>query len=127
MSLMLPALARMRDERLRSTCANNLKQIGLSLNMYTSEARGEVYPPTSFYNEQPVDCDSMGYPVLEDKITFFTNSMYMPAVYPEYINDPNLFVCPGDYEGYGEWWANYMERGSLMLRACAARTDVALR
>ena len=42
MSILLPALNRAREQSKKITCANNLKQIGLSLHMYGNENDGKL-------------------------------------------------------------------------------------
>ncbi len=69
----LPALARSRESARRSSCQNNLKQMGLVFRMYTNESRG-LYPPAS------------GVP---------GNWMVdMAFVYPEYLTEPAILACP---------------------------------
>ena len=48
-AILLPALARAREAARRAACANNLKQMGLSLHMFASENRG-LYPPRQIVN-----------------------------------------------------------------------------
>src|SRR5690349_10172750 len=47
-AILLPVLARAREAARRASCANNLKQIGLSLRMYANEDRGEKFPQVQF-------------------------------------------------------------------------------
>ena len=78
-AILLPALARARESARRASCANNLKQFGLVFKMYANEAKGGKFPP-------------MG-PQMEAVQGFYV----MPsaeAVYPEYLSDHNLLVCP---------------------------------
>jgi prepilin-type N-terminal cleavage/methylation domain-containing protein/prepilin-type processing-associated H-X9-DG protein len=42
MAILMPALNRARNQARRVTCANNLKQIGISLHMYGNEYNGQL-------------------------------------------------------------------------------------
>ena len=81
-AILLPALARARESARRSSCANNLKQIGLSLKMYANEAKGERFPPIKSTN-----CD--GTPTIG-----LATIMDMEVLYPEYMSDFQVLVCP---------------------------------
>ena len=65
-------LARANSARLRASCANNLKQLGLVMKMFVNESRGERYP-------RP------------DRLKFLSED-----IYPEYLSDPNMLMCPAD-------------------------------
>ncbi|MDQ1257418.1 MAG: hypothetical protein QG656_2022, partial [Candidatus Hydrogenedentes bacterium] len=43
-AILLPALARAREAARRSSCANNLKQVGLVIKMYSNESAGGRWP-----------------------------------------------------------------------------------
>jgi len=89
-AILLPALARAREAARRASCANNLKQMGLVFKMYANESKGELYP--SLRRCGGVNCDSNpGFSLLW--------SPDGPSIYPEYLSDVNILLCPSDPDG----------------------------
>lgn len=76
-AVLLPALWKARESARRSSCASNLKQIGLVLNIYASENRGKFPPVDNSYKRFLFDADS---------------------VYPEYLRDAMILACPSDID-----------------------------
>jgi len=87
-AILLPALARAREAARRASCANNLKQMGLVYKMYANESKGEKWPmvqvgifTSKISGEHGVALDFCAL---------------IPSLYPEYLTDPWVLVCPSD-------------------------------
>jgi prepilin-type N-terminal cleavage/methylation domain-containing protein/prepilin-type processing-associated H-X9-DG protein len=92
-AILLPALARAREAARRASCQNNLKQWGLVFKMYSGESKGERFPPLQLEFTAAEDClgnDTGGN-------EYFVAAMpKIPTIYPEYLTDPAIMVCPSD-------------------------------
>jgi prepilin-type N-terminal cleavage/methylation domain-containing protein len=111
-AILLPALARARESAKRSSCQNNLKQMGLSMKMYANEAAGQAYPPDAFAGGDLCDDYSLGFMWQGD------------SLYPEYLQDLKVNVCPTDAYGQsaitgGRWNCGGLPTG----HACPCQVD----
>jgi len=82
-AILLPALARAREAARRASCQNNLKQWGLIYKMYAGESPGEKFPPMQFQAYSLSSADIAIGPMVT-------------TVYPEYLTDPAIIICPSD-------------------------------
>jgi prepilin-type processing-associated H-X9-DG protein len=71
----LPLLTRAREASRRTSCANNLKQMGLVFKMYAGESKHGRWPPLS-----PIPDNWM---------------VDIRTVYPDYLADLSILICPG--------------------------------
>jgi len=82
-AILLPALSRARESARRASCASNLKQIGVSLIMYSNENK-ELFPPREIFAEYDTE-----YMTLSGDMIFNGWSMI-----PEYLTDISVVWCP---------------------------------
>jgi len=87
-AMLLPALARAREQARRSVCIANLKQIGLGLRMYSQDYR-EWFPQTPAFSltlannlETPAGCLGLLFGTVQN---------------PTYVSAQKSFICPSDY------------------------------
>jgi len=94
-AMLLPALARAREQARRGVCISNLKQIGLALKMYSQDYdenfpfNESTTPPTSPYNYDGMDATKC--------FSLLTGQLNISDAAVEgvvYLKDAGLFVCP---------------------------------
>jgi len=89
-AMLLPALTRAREAARRVSCANNLRQMGLVFSMYSNEANGE-YPTLQKYIGE--SCETKN-----SRVLMFDGK----AVYPEYLSETRVMVCPSGLDAVQE-------------------------
>ncbi len=101
-AILLPALARARESARRASCANNLKQIGLVFKMYDNESKGQKFPMLRWCriktDQAMVDCPG-GCSTANASVSVGSSLVpEMRSLYPEYLTDYNILMCPSDTE-----------------------------
>ena len=87
-AILLPALARAREAARRASCANNLKQWGLLMKMFSGENKSD-------------------FPESQTILPGFRHELLGPnmrQIYPEYLNDARIIQCPSDSGGDNSTW-----------------------
>ena len=91
-AILLPALARARESARRAGCQNNLKQWGLVFKMYANESEAQRYPAIQMADVYGSD----GLPEEPRPDLAMAVGPYVNAIYPEYLTDPAIAICPSD-------------------------------
>jgi prepilin-type N-terminal cleavage/methylation domain-containing protein len=125
-AMLLPALSRAKEKAQVVTCLNNLKQIGLGLNMYATD-NNDTFPPRDtqqFSPSAPLDYYAMGVGGKDPKTTDDTVNATNRPLY-NYIRAVETFHCPADkgqdwplvpITNYGPWKPSNFEVNGCSYR-----------
>jgi len=110
-ALLLPAVQAAREAARRSSCCNNLVQLGIAVHHY--EAAHEMLPPGVVNAKGPIRNEPVGYhmswlvqilPYIEDGNTYrhvnFSVGVYDPKNEAVRKVSRSYMVCPSDARGY---------------------------
>ena len=89
-AMLLPALKSARNKAKSAVCTNNLRQIGLALQMYASDWDGWLPPGAS---------DDGTHISVSGNLTYG-----LGLLYPRYIGDGHIFYCLSGGRKYEEWF-----------------------
>ena len=99
-AMLLPALSKARGKARQISCASNLKQLGLAMNMYLGD-NDDTFPFWHWGTHRNL-------PLAQQPAIWFS------AIYP-YVGDANSYICPvrsdADLRNYGGYFSNQIYPG----------------
>lgn len=115
-AMLLPALSRARESAKRGVCLNNLKQLGLTLNMYAQDWGG-WFP---YHDHATADSIPNVSLALLTGQTDTSNNSYEGA---RYVTNMKLFICPSTRDTASEtgflWVVRQTVTGSATKGSCS--------
>ncbi len=114
MTLLLPALARAREQARKVRCASNLRQMGLIFTMFADEHGGLFPPPdpNNYWGEEEYwgGTATGGLGVYSRFLIRNNYTFNMDEIYPDYVDDIKVLICPSHLEepeeGRAAWYAD---------------------
>jgi len=97
-AMLLPALARAREEARKAVCKSNLKQIGLAIAIYANDY-GDFYPA---FSAPPVVAPQLDATLPGGGGRLGARNQ-LSLLFRDYVTDANLFTCPSAPEDASEF------------------------
>ena len=135
-ALLAPAMARSGDNRARTVCFNNLRQLGVALNLYTAEHQDTLpwpnwgndsgpCPAGWLYAGDPSSSPSTIAAGGSPAITYWALRQLVHlkgGVFWQYVQNGNTFICPNDLKpSQSGLWAKRMNTlSSYVMNGAAA-------
>lgn len=99
-AILLPALARMREAARRASCLCNLSQLGTAMHMYAQESDWALPWSGGNYNGE---C--------------------LVAMFPDYITERNILVCPSSTSGVPDWNDSTIRMNAILAAPMSFRNS----
>ena len=108
-SMLLPVLARAKAKAHQTTCINNLKQVGIALQMYTDDNKGTLPGPCWAGAQASYDINS------DNELMFYLASLMGFRAPSDDTQLVKTFVCPGYLQDTGTSFDDMVGRTSYLL------------
>jgi prepilin-type N-terminal cleavage/methylation domain-containing protein len=132
-AMLLPALSAAKERAQRTYCLNNMKQLGLALNMYANDNNDFMPWPNwgGGAGVGPAGWLYLGDPNSPVNLTSADMSMWSTGrvanlktgVYWQYTPTPDIFMCPVDVQKYGGsatyWTPRYQKLSSYVMNGAS--------
>jgi len=105
-AMLLPALSRARESARRVSCASNLRQLGLVFKMFAGESK-DVYPSIPKFV-------GAGCTLRNTRVLMVDGR----SVYPEYLNEAKLLICPSSARAEDDFKAGRWNRSDGSIDPC---------
>ncbi len=137
-ALILPALAKSGDNGMRTVCINNLRQMGMALNMYASENQDTMpwvnwgtdplsagCPAGWLYAGDPNKPNNLTLGLAADTANWPTGRVanLKTGVYWQYLQNPDVYICPVfavNVVGTKTWESYYNKLSTYVMNAASA-------
>ncbi|MBN2137247.1 MAG: type II secretion system protein [Sedimentisphaerales bacterium] len=121
MSILMPALARVKKQAQDIACRSNLRQVGLIIYMYLQEADFRMPnngvrvgyagdPRPTWLSGSASNGFFWRDYVTKDFIKWYEDNSYWGTAYVDYVKDTQVFSCAA-YNTYAEMWADDLFSG----------------
>jgi prepilin-type N-terminal cleavage/methylation domain-containing protein/prepilin-type processing-associated H-X9-DG protein len=110
-AMLLPALARAKAQALKTTCTNNLKEMGLANHLYSDDNHDSMAFPNwdgGTYGAEGPNCNGWLYTLTEGMAVVWdpTSPAYInnqqfcwqSGAWFTYVHNPNSYLCPVDIQ-----------------------------
>ena len=95
-AMLMPALQRAREAARRTSCLNNLKEIGAALAMYQNDHQQKIPRFNNAISAREDDLDRL-YAVVDNHDGFaYCGGNSWERLYPGYVGSAGLYWCPSD-------------------------------
>jgi len=91
--MLLPALARAREESRRAACKSNLQQIGKALVAYNTNY-GDYYPYVHHFTDTASTPENYSNQMSKTAVTGRWSTACLALVYPRFLAQVKVFRCP---------------------------------
>jgi prepilin-type N-terminal cleavage/methylation domain-containing protein len=89
-AMLLPALSAAKEKALRATCANHLRQVGVSIAMYSGDYRDKIPPPALVDGDTAMD---KAYDIFTGSIDEAGARNLGPLWMSKTVSNPKIFYC----------------------------------